>query len=177
VGLGPIVANRFKSALLDIPSCRSVSSTNWELTFADGAGTTTKMVPTDNGGHIRLYMENSWRFSAKRRRHSHRIGQLTMQSTWSPAIFGQMGGFTIYRSWVEWYSRNCVDKDHVLKRPDHAFGFGLNDPMPFGRIDESVFSEDGRYVTRWIMGLQWRVNGRQILWRSVTITCGELTEL
>jgi len=25
---------------------------NWELTFADGAGTTTKMVPTDNGGHI-----------------------------------------------------------------------------------------------------------------------------
>jgi len=25
---------------------------NWELTFADGAGTTTKMVPTDYGGHI-----------------------------------------------------------------------------------------------------------------------------
>jgi len=23
-----------------------------------------------------------------------------------------------------------VDKDHVLKRPDHAFGFGLKDPMP-----------------------------------------------
>ena len=24
----------------------------WEPTFADGAGTTTKMVPTDGGGHI-----------------------------------------------------------------------------------------------------------------------------
>jgi len=34
----------------------------------------------------------------------------------------------------------------VLKRPDHAFGFGLKDPMPYGRIDESVFSYDGRYV-------------------------------
>jgi len=27
-GLGPIVANRFKSGLLDIPSYRSISSTN-----------------------------------------------------------------------------------------------------------------------------------------------------
>jgi len=52
VGLGPIVANRSKSGLLDIPSYRSISRTNWQLTFADGAGTTTKMVPTDDGGHI-----------------------------------------------------------------------------------------------------------------------------
>ena len=27
----------------------------------------------------------------------------------------------------------------MLKRPDHAFGFGLKDPMPYGRIDEWVF--------------------------------------
>jgi hypothetical protein len=33
----------------------------------------------------------------------------------------------------------------MLKRPDH--GFGLNVPMPYGRIDEWVFSYDGRYVT------------------------------
>jgi len=36
-GFGPIVANRFKSRLRDIHSYRSISSTNWELTFADGA--------------------------------------------------------------------------------------------------------------------------------------------
>jgi len=33
-----------------------------------------------------LHTENSWRFSARnRRRHSRRIGQPTMQLTWSPA--------------------------------------------------------------------------------------------
>jgi hypothetical protein len=36
----------------------------------------------------------------------------------------------------------------VLTRPDHGFGFGLKDPMPYGQIDEWVFSYDGRYVTR-----------------------------
>ena len=33
----------------------------------------------------------------------------------------------------------------MLTRPEH--GFGLQDPMPYGRIDEWVFSHDGRYVT------------------------------
>jgi hypothetical protein len=32
---------------------------NSELTFADGAGTTTKMVTTDDGGLIQRYMEIS----------------------------------------------------------------------------------------------------------------------
>ena len=27
----------------------------------------------------------------------------------------------------------------MLTRPDHGFGFGLKDPMPYGRIDEWVF--------------------------------------
>jgi hypothetical protein len=36
---------------------------NGELTFTDGAGTTTKMVPTDDGGLIQRYIEISWRFS------------------------------------------------------------------------------------------------------------------
>jgi len=31
--------------------------------FADGAGTTTMMVPTDNGGLIQRYTVISWRFS------------------------------------------------------------------------------------------------------------------
>jgi len=40
----------------------------------------TRMVPTDDGGHIQRYTEISWKFSAKpRRRHSRRIGQLTMK--------------------------------------------------------------------------------------------------
>jgi len=40
----------------------------------------------------------------------------------------------------------------VHTRPDH--GFGLKDPMPYGRIDELVFSYDGHYVTGWIMVLR-----------------------
>jgi len=39
-GLGPIVANRLESGLLDIPSYRSTSIMNSELAFTDGAGTT-----------------------------------------------------------------------------------------------------------------------------------------
>ena len=33
----------------------------------------------------------------------------------------------------------------MLTKLDH--GFGLKDPMPYGRIDKWVFSYDGRYVT------------------------------
>jgi len=51
-GLGRIEANDFKSGLLDIPSYRSISIMNSELLWADGAGTMTKMVPIDTGGHI-----------------------------------------------------------------------------------------------------------------------------
>jgi hypothetical protein len=35
----------------------------------------------------------------------------------------------------------------VLTKPDHGFGFGLQDPLPYGRIKEWVFSYDRRYVT------------------------------
>jgi len=51
-GLDPILANRFEPGLLDIPSYRSISSINRELRIADGAGTTTMMVPSDDGAHI-----------------------------------------------------------------------------------------------------------------------------
>jgi len=51
-GLGPILVNHFKSWLLDNPPYRSISIMNGELTCADGAGTTTNMVPTDDGGQI-----------------------------------------------------------------------------------------------------------------------------
>ena len=29
------------------------------------------------------------------------------------------------------------------QEPEHGFGFGLEDPMPYGRIHELVFSYDG----------------------------------
>jgi len=51
-GLGPILGNRFKSGLLDIPPYRSISIMNRERTFADGAGTTTKMVPMNDREHM-----------------------------------------------------------------------------------------------------------------------------
>jgi len=51
-GLGPIVVTRLVSSLLVIPTYRSISPMNWELTCADGAGTTRKMVPPHDGGHI-----------------------------------------------------------------------------------------------------------------------------
>jgi hypothetical protein len=62
-GLRPIEVNRFKYGLLDMPSYRAISSMNRELRFADGAGTTTKRVPTYDGGHIQRYTEMSLRFS------------------------------------------------------------------------------------------------------------------
>ena len=76
---------------------------------------------------------------------------------------------------VKQYSCNWVKQDQVVRKPDH--GFGLKDPMPYGQINEWVFSYDGRYVTRWIMGLWWRVKGRRTLWRLVTMTFWELTKL
>jgi hypothetical protein len=51
-GIGPIVANCFKSGLLDIHSYRAISSTTRDIMFPNGAGTTVKMVPTDYGGQI-----------------------------------------------------------------------------------------------------------------------------
>jgi len=51
-GLGPIVTYCFKSGLLDIPPYHSISIMNCELMCPDAAGTTTKMLPTDDGGHI-----------------------------------------------------------------------------------------------------------------------------
>ena len=45
-------ANHIKSRLMDMPPYHSRSCMNRELTFADGAGTMTKIVPTDDGGHI-----------------------------------------------------------------------------------------------------------------------------
>jgi len=130
----------------------------------------------------RLYTEISWMLSATpRRRHSRRVGQLTMQSSWAPATICHLGElqfswmeFSVELSGVELYPCNCVELDHVLNRPDH--GFELKNPMPYGRINEWVFSYDGQYVTGWIMGLRWRVDGRWTLWRLVKMTFRELTE-
>jgi len=51
-GLGPIVANFFKSGLQYVPPYCFISILNRELMCPDGTGTTTMMVPTDGGGHI-----------------------------------------------------------------------------------------------------------------------------
>jgi hypothetical protein len=67
----------------------------------------------------------------------------------------------------------------VLTRPDH--GFGLKDPMPYGRIDEWVFSYDGRYVTDYgtAMKSQCKTDIMEVsnnyLWRAYR-AIGEVTE-
>jgi hypothetical protein len=52
--LAPPWANCLKSGLLDITPCLSIYIyiTDWELKVADGSGTTTTTVPTDDTGHI-----------------------------------------------------------------------------------------------------------------------------
>jgi len=109
------------------------------------------------------------------RRKCHRMGKL--QSIWSPAIICAMGECRTSRRWVERYPWRCVDWDHLLTRPDNAFWFELNDPMTYARINEWVFSYDGRYNTGWIIGLQWRFTVRRTLWRSGKMTFRDLTEL
>ena len=149
----------------------SISRLNRELTCADGIGTTTKIVPTEDGGLVQQCTESSWTHSANlRRRHSHCISQL--QSIWSPATVCHMGGFTTSRDWVEQYSSHCLEWDYVLRWLDH--GFRLEDPLPYGQIDEWAFSYDRWYVTGWIVELCWRVTGRRILWRLLTITFAQI---
>jgi hypothetical protein len=48
-GLGPIVANSFKSRLLNTPLCCCISTMNWEQPCANGDSTMPKMVSTDHG--------------------------------------------------------------------------------------------------------------------------------
>jgi hypothetical protein len=95
------------------------------------------MVPTDDGGLIQRYTEISWRFNKanKDTLPPHRsvainlepgynlpYGQMYNLSELSRVVFTQLRGL-----------RSCAQE------PDHGFGFGLNDPMPYGRIDEWVF--------------------------------------
>jgi len=92
---------------------------------------------------------------------------ITIERSWVERSF--------HLSWVKWDTSNCVEWDDMLLRPD--YGFGLKDPMLYGQIDEWLFSYDWQYFTGWIMGLGWRIMGRQTLWRSVTMTISEITEL
>jgi len=143
------------------------------------------MVPTDDGGHILIpaiygdFVEVS---TKPRRRHSCRIGQLTMQSTFIPATICHMGGLQLsgvelngVLSWVEssgihataWNKITCSRSwimDLDLKIPCHMDGsisgyFLMMDDM----------SPD--------YGTAMRVNGRWTLWRSVKMSFRELTKL
>jgi len=92
----------------------------------------TKMVPTHDGGHIQRYTEISWKFSAKPwRRHSHSIGQLTMQSICCPATICHMGGLQLIGvelsgiHTIAWIKITCSRgriMDLNLKLPCHIDG-------------------------------------------------------
>jgi len=67
--------------------------------FADEAGTTTKMVPTNVGGHIPAIYSNFVEVISKAKMEAlppHR--SIDHAPTWSPATICHMGGFTIYQS-------------------------------------------------------------------------------
>jgi len=77
--------------------------------FEDGAGTTTKMVPTDDGGHTpAVYGEFVEVFSKEPE-------TLAAHRSFDHAIDLERGYNLPYgriynlRSWVERYSHNCVD--------------------------------------------------------------------
>jgi hypothetical protein len=64
---------------------------------ADGAGTATEMVHTDNKELIQRWKEISCGISAMRQRDFHHIGQLTIQLTCCLVTMCHMGGFTSFQ--------------------------------------------------------------------------------
>jgi len=109
LGLSPIVANHSISGLLDFPHYRFISVMNWELTFVDWPGTMTQMMDTHDGGSIPATYGDFMEVLVKPKcGYSCRINQWTMQSTRSTAAICHMGGYTTFRSWVEWCSISSI---------------------------------------------------------------------
>ena len=103
------------------------------------------MVPTDDGGLIQRYTENSWRFSTAKAETlpPHRSIAINLEPGYN-LPFGRIYTFSELSRVV--FTQLCGIRS-CAQEPDHGFGFGLRDPMPYGMIDEWVFSYDGRYVT------------------------------
>jgi len=136
------------------------------------------------------YTEISWTFLAKpMRRHSRRIGQLTMQLTSSPATICHMGGLQYIGvdlsgvelngvfSWFE-LSRAVFTKLREIRSRAQEAGSWI-----WTSRSHAIWMHQWVGIFWWwmichpIMGLRWRVNRSRILWRSVTMTFGRLTEL
>jgi hypothetical protein len=123
----------------------------------------TKMVPTDDGGHIQRYTEISWKFSAKpRRRHSRRIGQLSMKligarlqfAIWADLQLLVVGWSDIHA--IAWIKITCsqgriMDMDLELMIPCHrdrsmsGYFLMMNNMSPNGLWDCDEESMEGRH--------------------------------
>jgi len=108
-GLGPIVAKRFKSGLLDIPLPLHLyyelrtNVCRWSRYHdKDGAYRRSRTYPA-------IYRDFMEVFSKAKAETLPPHRSIDYEIDWSPATICHMGGFTTSRSWVERYSRNCVD--------------------------------------------------------------------
>jgi len=125
----------------------------------------------DISSDIRRFPEGSVK---PRRRHSRHISQL--QLIWRPATICHMGKITTSRSWVEWYSYNCVESDHMLNSAGSWIWI-------WTRRSHAIWTDPWVGIFLWwtichrIMGRRWRVNQRWTLWRFVNMTFRGLTEL
>ena len=101
VNVESISTGEIGTRLWDIPLYCFISVTNWELTFADGAGTITKLLATDAGGHIpAIYGEfvvNSSKEPETLMPHWSIDHAIDLEHGYN-LLFGRI---TIQRSWVE----------------------------------------------------------------------------
>jgi len=109
-GLGLIEANHFGAELLDSPSYYSISSTNSEVAFADGASTSTIMVPTDNGELILIPAVYGDFVEVFCTAHTETLRPYLSIDHAIDLVAGYnlpYGWITICRSWVKWSWECC----------------------------------------------------------------------
>ena len=167
--LGHIELKWYMSAHLDNHSSRPITGRNWDLTLAHVACMTTNLVATDDRKLIpAMYKDFLEAFSKAKAETLLLWRSIDHAIDLEPGYNLPYGRITIEWSWVEQdfqfslvkrYACNGVERDHMLRRPDLAFGWKY--PMPYGRITGWVFHYDAQYVTGWIIGLWRRVNGRR----------------
>jgi len=188
--VGPIVVNCSFSSLLDILPYCYISIMNWELPFADGSGTTTKMVPTDNEGHIlipAIYGEFVEVFSKAKVQTLVPHQSIDRAIDYEPGYNLPYGWFTVERMWVQWslVQWSWVDCSGMvfLQLPVIWLCAQKAGWWIWTWIFHAIWTDHhvGIFlwwmIWPWNMGMRWRVNGWRKIWRAAKMTFDGLTEL